>query len=416
MDLRKRIFSDIKISKKHLLAIILILLAPILYLHNFPKDKRFQPSGLNSKFDFDISQPFSKYIEHSREIILKARVDLDSKPVSGEKILEWNSPFILYPQAKCKNKKRGILLIHGLTDSPFTMRELGENLREKCFIVYGLLLTGNGTRPADLLNVDYHEWIRQVEYGVSELSKETKEIYLGGYSNGGLLSINYALDHDNVRGLILFAPSLVLPSIVNIAPIFKYIYKWFWVYDDEDVVKYESFTSNGAEQVRLMAELVNSKLKKDNSRIKNLKVFAVFANEDVTINAPESVKTLINNTNPKNRHIIIYHQNNSDIDPKTIREKNIFPINASNKNKNFIGMSHLSLAIKPDNYWAGSKAAYRNCLHYEKGSDKYKKCKTSKDVYFGEITKENLKEYDGIARSTYNPFIEDVYLQLEKFI
>jgi hypothetical protein len=130
----------------------------------------------------------------------------------------------------------------------------------------------------------------------------------------------------------------------------------------------------------------------------------------VTINAEESIKTLLQHTNPDNRKIIIYHQDNEKISSKIIAKKNVFPISCKS------GMSHLSLSLKPDNYWAGQNGIYRSCIHYKRGSEKYQQCKTAKDIYFGEITKENLKHYKIVARSTYNIFADKLYLQIDKFL
>jgi esterase/lipase len=52
-----------------------------------------------------------------------------------------------------------------------------------------LLLPGHGTIPGDLLSVHYQDWIRASEFGISQLSKNAREIYLGGHSLGGAIAI-----------------------------------------------------------------------------------------------------------------------------------------------------------------------------------------------------------------------------------
>lgn len=119
-------------------------------------------------------------------MIKSARTDLNS--AKKEQIISWNSPFILdIDDKKCIGKKKGILVIHGLSDSPFTSRDIANYFNQNCFTVYSILLTGHGTRPGDLLKISYKDWIKQVEYGVKELAKKVDKIYISGFSTGGAL-------------------------------------------------------------------------------------------------------------------------------------------------------------------------------------------------------------------------------------
>ena len=67
-----------------------------------------------------------------------------------------NASFVYDPGKK--NTRGVILLLHGLSDSPYHMRALGQIFKEEGFYVLGLRLPGHGTLPSGLLNVTWQEW------------------------------------------------------------------------------------------------------------------------------------------------------------------------------------------------------------------------------------------------------------------
>ena len=101
--------------------------------------------------------------------VLKKIHDAD-KIAEMDKIVDGNAPFELKPPAGCpsghgKPYRRGILLTHGLTDSPYSMRALGSFFQKNCFRVMAILLPGHGTQPGDLLDIHWQEWAKAEAYG-----------------------------------------------------------------------------------------------------------------------------------------------------------------------------------------------------------------------------------------------------------
>ena len=90
---------------------------------------------------------FDRYVES-----VKAYVDTNLVPVDGferEQQVLWNLPYRLAPSANCRSADRtGLLLVHGLSDSPFVFRDLARYLADRCIEVRTLLLQGHGTRAA----------------------------------------------------------------------------------------------------------------------------------------------------------------------------------------------------------------------------------------------------------------------------
>lgn len=99
---------------------------------------RLQPSGSNSSFELEHSLPFNKYIDHYRKIIEQTRDDLQDW--NSQTIISANTPFELVPDEQYFKKDdngsfpRGIVLIHGLSDSPYHMKYLAEHFRKRGFL------------------------------------------------------------------------------------------------------------------------------------------------------------------------------------------------------------------------------------------------------------------------------------------
>jgi esterase/lipase len=402
-----------KILTKLSLALALIIFLTLIISRQNNLEERLQTSGVNSDFTFDVSRTFEEYVKHSRNIIASGRINFGEE--NKEQIIAWNSPFILNSdQNKCQKSNKGILLIHGLSDSPFTTRDLANHLNENCFTVYSIHLVGHGTRPGDLREVSYKDWVKQVEYGVKELSKKTDEIYLAGYSTGSILAMNYILSNPSVEieALIGLSPAFNLKKFAWLASVVKYFKKYNHIYDDQDLVKYESFAMNATEQIYLLTKEFDKNLKKNNLILQNTKIFMAMSYEDQTIDAQKTLKTILGNTNPDKRHIILYHQN--DLPEDIASEKNLYPVKSSILEEKILNLSHVSLPNNAQNIWYGENAKYRNCMHYYQEKE-YDICKKSREIFRGEVTEENLNK--GIlTRISYNPFMDKLLADLDQFL
>jgi hypothetical protein len=73
----------------------------------------------------------------------------------------WNRTFELVPE----KVQGGVLLLHGLTDSPYSLRRIGEIFYGKGFYVLGLRLPGHGTIPGALTEVDWKDWVAASRMG-----------------------------------------------------------------------------------------------------------------------------------------------------------------------------------------------------------------------------------------------------------
>jgi carboxylesterase len=113
-----------------------------------------------------------------------------------------------------KNAHIGVLLVHGFTGSPASMRPWGEFLHSKGYTVRVPLLPGHGTVPEDLNQVKWQEWPTKVEYELNQLRKSCDVIFLIGLSMGGGTILNVAASYnDSITGLVLVNPMIHLKGV-----------------------------------------------------------------------------------------------------------------------------------------------------------------------------------------------------------
>jgi carboxylesterase len=112
-------------------------------------------------------------------------------------------------QGSGKHARIGVLLVHGFTGAPPSMRPWGEFLHSKGYTVRVPLLPGHGTKPEDLNKVKWQQWPDKVQSELEELYKTCDHVFIVGLSMGGGTSL-YAATQNNERltGMILVNPMI----------------------------------------------------------------------------------------------------------------------------------------------------------------------------------------------------------------
>ncbi len=377
--------------------------------------RRLQESGKNSSFDLAPETPYEEYVSATRKVIASTRVDL--KGSDREKVVDLNAPFIMKPAdapGADGRYRKGIVLIHGLSDSPYFLRPVARYFQKRGFLVYGLLLPGHGTVPGDLLSVNYKEWIEATEYAMNRLRKQAREVYIGGFSMGGTLSVEYALRHDDVRGLVLFSPGMGLNSnIVFLTPILRHVMKWESTQPDVDYTKYQSFAMNAAAQMYRLLKRLDRLMNKEGKRLA-MPVFAAQSIDDRTVNAVSTIEVFNNYfTSPLNRFILYTTEPEKDYDGG---RDYIKTVNSVMPAENIVSLSHVCILMPADDPHYGKNGDYRYCHQYDIDDPRRETCQTKKDIVMGETTGENLEKYPVMARLTYNPFFDELLKEIGAFL
>ncbi|MFF2505332.1 alpha/beta hydrolase [Streptomyces sp. NPDC058067] len=101
----------------------------------------------------------------------------------------------------------GVLLCHGFTGSPQSMRPWAEYLAERGLTVSLPLLPGHGTRWEDMQVTGWQDWYAEVDRALRELLDRCEQVFVFGLSMGAALALRLAARHgDDVAGLVLVNP------------------------------------------------------------------------------------------------------------------------------------------------------------------------------------------------------------------
>jgi carboxylesterase len=103
----------------------------------------------------------------------------------------------------------GVLLCHGFTGTPQSMRPWGEYLAERGYTVRIPLLPGHGTTWQEMNRTGWQDWYSCVDTAFRELHESCERVVVGGLSMGGALSLQLAQEHGpRISGLVLVNPAV----------------------------------------------------------------------------------------------------------------------------------------------------------------------------------------------------------------
>lgn len=109
------------------------------------------------------------------------------------------------------NAKTGIVLVHGFTGSPASMRPWAHFLNDKGYTVRIPRLPGHGTKWQDLNQVKWQEWPDRASKDVEELLQKCDRVFVFALSMGGATSIQVAHRFgDKIAGLVFVNPMITI--------------------------------------------------------------------------------------------------------------------------------------------------------------------------------------------------------------
>jgi carboxylesterase len=106
----------------------------------------------------------------------------------------------------------GVLVLHGFTGCPQSMRPLAEAFAGAGFAVELPLLPGHGTSVDDMLETDWSDWSAAAEVAYQDLAARCVRVVVASLSMGGALSLWLATRHPEIAGLVLVNPAVGVPA------------------------------------------------------------------------------------------------------------------------------------------------------------------------------------------------------------
>jgi carboxylesterase len=119
----------------------------------------------------------------------------------------------------------GVLLVHGFTGTPQSMRPWAEHLVAAGFAVSLPRLPGHGTHWRELNQTAWTDWYAHADAAFTALRARCDRVFVAGLSMGGALSLRLAEQHgDDVSGLVLVNPCVnITDPRMKILPVLRHL-------------------------------------------------------------------------------------------------------------------------------------------------------------------------------------------------
>jgi alpha-beta hydrolase superfamily lysophospholipase len=238
----------------------------------------------------------------------------------------WNRTFVLQPAGDANG---GVLLLHGLTDSPYSLRSIGLALAARGYRVVGLRLPGHGIAPAGLLRFEVEDLEAATRLAMRDLRAalgESKPIYMIGYSNGAALAVSYALDArtdaalPRPAGLMLISPAIGISRLAAIGRIRTGLSDlqgfgraaWQLIEAEVDPYKYQSFSFNAAGETQRLTSRLTRRVAAIASKgpVRDMPpILAFVSTVDSTVQVPAVIDSLLGRLAPDGHELVVFDVN-----------------------------------------------------------------------------------------------------------
>ncbi len=322
--------------------IVTLLLLYGSYLKNRPELQPWHTVDLNEEFTrgkADSIRSFEEYIKLEERLFrqlkkyvyqdngkagknLLNRYTTDSLSDPANADLNWNRSF----QFETENPQGGVLLIHGLSDSPYSMRALARLYQAQGYYVLGLRLPGHGTVPAGLVEAKWQDFAAATRLAAKHVKQQIGEnnpFYIVGYSTGAALAVEYSLAILEgeilpvADGLVLISPAI---GVTPIAVLAKYQAKlavipglekfaWDSIQPEYNPYKYQSFAVNAGDQIYRLTRRIEqriNRLDKGNGITGMPPILAFQSVVDATVSTKALVKVLFRRLAAEQHELVLF--------------------------------------------------------------------------------------------------------------
>lgn len=233
----------------------------------------------------------------------------------------WNRSFVL----PSKSPRASVLLLHGMSDSPYSLRALGEQLNASGVYVLGLRLPGHGTAPSGLVEITWQDMAAAVRLAMRHLARNNPDqpIYIVGYSNGAALAVQYALEtlqdatQPRVDRLVLLSPAIGVSRVAVLAVWQARLghllglenLAWTDILPEYDSFKYNSFAVNAGDVVYQLTNEIQQQitvLAADGKMADFPPVLAFSSVVDATVSTPALVQGLFERLPPGKHELVLF--------------------------------------------------------------------------------------------------------------
>jgi alpha-beta hydrolase superfamily lysophospholipase len=219
----------------------------------------------------------------------------------------------------------GVLLLHGYSDSPYSLRSVARALQARGAHVLGLRIPGHGTAPSGLVHAEIEDMIAAVRIAARHLQDRIgdRPLVLVGYSNGAALALDHAIAAvrdpalPQAAALALISPEIAVTPAAAAAIWQARIGRvlgleklaWNSVLPEYDPFKYGSFAVNAGVQVRritLANQAALDALAQDGLMAGMPPILAFQSIVDATVSAPALVDRLFGRLDAGGHRLVLF--------------------------------------------------------------------------------------------------------------
>lgn len=270
---------------------------------------------VTQKLDADERVPVNRYFDGSP--IYPARFAQD-----------WNRSYVMEPEGKPVG---AAVFLHGLTDSPYSLRHVARHYRDRGFLSVAIRLPGHGTVPAGLTEVEWQDWLAATHLAVREARQRVGAgvpFHIVGFSNGGALALMHALEAledpalarpdrivliSPMVGITAFARFAGLAALPAVLPRFAKA-AWLSVLPEFNPFKFNSFPVNGARQSHLLTDALQQRILRlsREGRLKDLAPIITFQSVmDFTVSTRAIITSLYAHLPANGSELVLFDLNRS---------------------------------------------------------------------------------------------------------
>lgn len=239
---------------------------------------------------------------------------------------DWNRSYVLEPEGAPRG---AVVLLHGLTDAPYSLRHIARRYRDAGFVAIGLRVPAHGTVPSALTDTVWEDWAAATRLAMREAQRRAgpgHPIHMVGFSNGGALAMKQALDAIEdprvVRPdqLILISPMVGITAFARFAglaglpamlPAFAKA-AWLSRIPEFNPFKYNSFPVNGARQSHRLTQALQQQIRTLSraGRLENLAPILTFQSVmDFTVSTRAVISALYEFLPANDSELVLFDRN-----------------------------------------------------------------------------------------------------------
>lgn len=269
-------------------AVQAVLRVPDLYeWHRYVPEQEIAAADIDDSFGLD------QYLRREEALFAEVQAHLGAKAGPTLAGVSWNRFVATSPSAPARAPRdwnrtfevvppvirAGALMIHGLTDSPYSMRALADDLQSHGVYSLVLRMPGHGTVPGALTEATSEDWMAAVRMGARHVSSRVgadRPLILVGYSNGGALAARYAIEALQTQSLPAPSAVVLVSQMIGVSPMARLARfisvlapvpmfekaGWLDVVEEYNPFKYNSFPANAGLQTWRLTTTMTSQIER----------------------------------------------------------------------------------------------------------------------------------------------------------